>query len=574
MLLSTLLLSFLVARAARAGSRQCRCIPGDSCWPSVSDWLALNDTVQGRLISTIPLASPCHTSSYNETTCGILKQEWPYADVHISSPSSYVAPLPQNQSCDPFTPRETECQLGNYPAYVVNASTADDAIAAVQFAQQHNIRLVIKSTGHDLLGRSSGSGSLSIWMHSFKTITIFENFIARYEQAEYYHGPAVRIGTGLVAYEVFEETKKKGLRVLGGTCPSVSIGGGYTSGGGHSLLSTKYGLSADNVLEWDVVTASGQRVTATPSQNTDLYWALSGGGTGVFGVVISVVVKAFPDGMMSSAAVTFNATSSPSIDSFWSGVEALHKSIPTWLKENATAAYVVSDGTLSLQPLSLPDRSSDDVRALINPFLANLTALGIPYTLNITSFDSFLDLYSAFYPPLPYQLPPSSVVQASRLIPRSVFNSPNETASLIETQRQISSMQNSSLWIVGNALSTPTPSSAAPPNAVLPAWRNALLHQMIVAQWYWNGTRESNLLKQETLVGDVLPLLTAVAPESGTYMSEGNPGQEDWKEAFYGSNYESLMQVKDKWDPDGRFYAHAGVGSDEWLVDEKGRLCK
>lgn len=411
-------------------------------------------------------------------------------------------------------------------------------------------------------------------MHSFKTITIFENFTARYEQAEYYHGPAVRIGTGLVAYEVFEETKKKGLRVLGGTCPSVSIGGGYTSGGGHSLLSTKYGLSADNVLEWDVVTASGQRVTATPSQNTDLYWALSGGGTGVFGVVISVVVKAFPDGMMSSATVTFNATSSPSIDSFWSGVEALHKSIPTWLKENATAAYVVSDGTLSLQPLSLPDRSSDDVRALINPFLANLTALGIPYTLNITSFESFLDLYSAFYPPLPYQLPPSSVVQASRLIPRSVFNSPDETASLIETQRQISSMQNSSLWIVGTALSTPTPSSAAPPNAVLPAWRNALLHQMIVAQWYWNGTRESNLFKQETLVGDVLPLLTAVAPESGTYMSEGNPGQEDWKEAFYGSNYKSLMQVKDKWDPDGRFYAHAGVGSDEWLVDEKGRLCK
>ena len=189
----------------------------------------------------------------------------------------------------------------------MNASTAGDAIAAVRFAQQHNIRLVIKSTGHDLLGRSSGSGSLSIWMHSFKEITIFENFTARYEHNDYYQGPAARIGTGLVAYEVFEATKKKGLRVLGGTCPSVSIGGGYTSGGGHSLLSTKYGLSADNVLEWDVVTASGQRVTATPSQNTDLYWALSGGGTGVFAIIISVVVKAFPDGIISSAAITFNA---------------------------------------------------------------------------------------------------------------------------------------------------------------------------------------------------------------------------------------------------------------------------
>lgn len=97
---------------------------------------------------------------------------------------------------------------------------------------------------------------------------------------------------------------------------------------------------------------------------------------------------------------------------------------------------------------------------------------------------------------------------------------------------------------------------------------------MVVAQWDWNATRTMNLLKQETLLRGVLPLLTALAPESGTYMSEGNPGQKDWKKVFHGSNYKSLMQVKDKWDPDGRSFAHAGVGSDEWLVDEKGRLCK
>jgi FAD/FMN-containing dehydrogenase len=91
---------------------------------------------------------------------------------------------------------------------------------------------------------------------------------------------------------------------------------------------SQHGVHADNALEWDVILASGERVTASPSENPDLYWGLSGGGEGVFAVILGITVKIFPDGIVTTAKLTFNISSSPSEDAFWSGVETFHSSIP------------------------------------------------------------------------------------------------------------------------------------------------------------------------------------------------------------------------------------------------------
>lgn len=80
-----------------------------------------------------------------------------------------------------------------------------------------------------------------------------------------------------------------GKVVVGGECPTVGIAGGYTQGGGHSALSTNFGLAADQTLCFDVVTAAGELVTASREENEDLYWALSGGGAGNYGIVVSMV---------------------------------------------------------------------------------------------------------------------------------------------------------------------------------------------------------------------------------------------------------------------------------------------
>ncbi len=487
-----------------------------------------------------------------------------------SSPSSFVDPLAQNQSCDPFQPEISPCRLGNDPVYVVNASSPAHVASALQFAQINNIRVVIKSTGHDLLGKSSGSGSLSIWVYSLKDISFTHNYDGQNVFANY-SGPAARLGSGVMVSEAVEASAKEGLRVLGGACPTVAVAGGYTAGGGHSILSSKYGLSADNVLEWEVVTANGEHVVATPSSNVDLYWALSGGGAGVFAVVISMTVKAFPEGIISAGSLSFNISFSPSEDVFWSAVEDFHKFLPQVLENGVAAGYVIAGGTFSLRPLTAPDLPGEYVVNLLSSYLTTLEQLKIPYSVDVKTYPSYSAMYAAFFGPLPYGANsyPHSEVQVSRLIPRSTLT--NQTSQLIDAHRKIAAMQNGSFWIVGNAYQIPRTPSAAPPNSVLPAWRDASVHQMIVGPWDWSSPWEENVAKDGILRDDVLPLLSEFS--TATYLNEGNAGQTDWKEAFYGSNYEKLEQVKGAWDPNNLFYAQTGVGSDMFALDSMGRLC-
>ncbi|CAH0057485.1 unnamed protein product [Clonostachys solani] len=572
MLLSLTLL-WITSMIGRIRALECRCFPGDSCWPSSDDWAGLNQTVHGRLIATIPLASVCHDPTYDAEACIALKQRWPYASVHIPSSSSFSSPWAQNQTCDPYTPQDKVCEIGNYPVYAVNASTTDHVAATLKFVRENNIRLIIKSTGHDLLGKSSGAGSLSLWMHSFQGLDFTQSYSGSNTYNDY-QGPAVRIEPGVIGGDIQMAAQKEGLRVVGGTCGSVAIGGGYTTGGGHSLLSGKYGLSADNVLEWEMMTASGELITATPSQNEDLYWALSGGGAGVFGVIVGVTLKAFPDGIVSGAGISFNISASPSEDAFWLAVESFHNHLPEWQEQSTTATYSFRVGTFSIQPIVLPDQNEDALRALIGPFLSDLDELEIPYTSRVVAYPTYLDLHATYYGPLPEGQVLAAVVQVSRLLPRSLISSTDGKKSLISTLQKIYSLVGGSLAIVGNGIAVPKTSSAASSNSVNPAWRDSAIHQLIVWPWNWQASLTSNLEAQDTLLNVVLQLLKDLSPGSGTYLNEGNPEQADWKEAFYGENYDRLRSIKARWDSDDLFYAVTGVGSDDWGLDSVGRLCK
>lgn len=109
----------------------------------------------------------------------------------ISDPSSVQAPFFANQSCDPFTSPKDPCRYGNYVRYAVNVSTPDDVVATIQFAKKHNIRFVIRNTGHDYLGRSTGAGAISVWTHHLKDIDFLDWSDANYT------GKAVKVGAGV-----------------------------------------------------------------------------------------------------------------------------------------------------------------------------------------------------------------------------------------------------------------------------------------------------------------------------------------------------------------------------------------
>jgi len=104
----------------------------------------------------------------------------------------------------------------------------------------------------------------------------------------------VRLGTGVQLSEAYKWLAMYNLTIIGGICGSVSAIGGYLQGGGHSPLSRWKGMTVDQVLEYDVVTADGQRQTVSACQNNDLFWALSGGGGSTYAIVLSAVSRTLP----------------------------------------------------------------------------------------------------------------------------------------------------------------------------------------------------------------------------------------------------------------------------------------
>lgn len=254
----------------------------------------------------------------------------------MNDSASVMSPYFANQSCDPFTARATPCTLGNYVQYAVAVQSYTDVINTISFAKSHNIRFVIRNTGHDYLGRSTGAGALSVWTHHLKNIT-FKNW-----EDSFYKGKAVKLGAGVQGYDIMAAAKDEGVVVVGGECPTVGPAGGYTQGGGHSALSTSFGLSADNTVEWEVVTANGELLTASRTENTDLYWALSGGGAGNYGVVLSMTVKVFPDAAVASASLVFVTSNNPP-DRFWEAVDAFHKALPDIIDAGCMVVYDITD---------------------------------------------------------------------------------------------------------------------------------------------------------------------------------------------------------------------------------------
>lgn len=151
----------------------------------------------------------------------------------------------------------------------------------MRIARENNIRLIVKSSGHDFLGRSSAPGSLSIWVHNLNSLTYHEDQFTLTDSSNstkcptVIPGDAITAGGGSGMYSLYSLADEHNTTVVGGGAKTVSVGG-YISGGGHSLLSPKYGLAADNVLEIEVVTPMGEILIANEKQNCDLFWALCG----------------------------------------------------------------------------------------------------------------------------------------------------------------------------------------------------------------------------------------------------------------------------------------------------------
>lgn len=407
----------------------CRCTPSDTCWPSPSDWSLFNQTVKGRLIATVPLAAVCYPDSdlYDSAKCAQLREDWHLTATHYRDSASvmnqFFARGPDGSGCNAFVdsssassdfgPVEVDieveaaaplsekgknknqakarCSLGANVVYSVNASSPTDFVHTMAFAHQNNIRLVIRNTGHDYLGKSTGFGALALWTHHMKDIE-FLDFDNTHDAEQHgsvaYKGKAARLGAGVQVSDAFAAAKAQGLVLHGGNCESVGVVGGYTQGGGHSVLSSAFGLGADQVLEWEVVIPPSpstahpepRLVTATPfNEHEDLYWALSGGGGGTFGAVVSVTVKAVEDFETAGATLMFSAAGLEDRKTFLKGVQAWLEALPEIVDLGAGAIWFLLKDVLAVSPVMAPRVKARELEEAFKPVLEKLDGLGIPY---------------------------------------------------------------------------------------------------------------------------------------------------------------------------------------------------
>ena len=168
------------------------------------------------------------------------------------------------------------------PGLIARCRGVADIVAAVDHARDAGAEISIKGGGHNVAGRAVTEGGVMIDLSPMRGVHV--------DPA----GRTARAQAGVTWGELNRETQLHGLAVTGGTISTTGIAG-LTLGGGLGWLMGKHGLAADNLLSAEVVTASGDVVTASDSENPDLFWALRGGG-GNFGVVSSFEYRLHPVG--------------------------------------------------------------------------------------------------------------------------------------------------------------------------------------------------------------------------------------------------------------------------------------
>jgi len=170
--------------------------------------------------------------------------------------------------------------VSKHPGVIARCSGVADVITAVNFARANNLLTAIRGGGHNVGGRALCDDGLVIDLSRMRSVFVDEGT------------RRVRVQGGATLGDLDRETHVFGLAVPAGIVSKTGIGG-LTLGGGVGWLIRKYGMTVDNLLSAQVVTAEGKVLTASSSENDDLFWGLRGGG-GNFGVVTSFEFQAHP----------------------------------------------------------------------------------------------------------------------------------------------------------------------------------------------------------------------------------------------------------------------------------------
>ncbi|KAF8929219.1 hypothetical protein BGZ47_001196 [Haplosporangium gracile] len=225
-------------------------------------WSAFKNSVDGNLIATFPAARECHDPYYDKVQCDRIQKGYYDARWRTDEPGILLQTnwrMFHGRGCL-GTNQSTPCYRGAVPVYTVKAMSVAHIQETVRFASEHNIRLVIKNTGHDFLSRSTAPSSISL----------------------------CRVRDGYKAVDTHSRI------AIGGGHGSVGAVDSFYLGGGHGPLTSRHGLCADHVLQYTVVTADSEVRIANDYLNQNLFRAQRGGALGFAVVPFLDYARSFP----------------------------------------------------------------------------------------------------------------------------------------------------------------------------------------------------------------------------------------------------------------------------------------
>jgi FAD/FMN-containing dehydrogenase len=476
--------------------------------------------------------------------------------------------------------------------YAVAARTAEDVAAAVAFAREHGVRMVVKGTGHDYLGRSSARDSLLVWTHHMRDIAVHDGFSITGGDSSHTPVPAITVSAGTRWLEAYAAATGRGRYVQGGGCTSVGAAGGFTQGGGFGSFSKRFGTAAGNVLEVEVVTADGEVLVANDAQHEDLFWAVRGGGGGTFGIVTKMTfrIHEMPD-TFGAAIGTISARSDADYRRL---IRTFVEFFPAHLDNEHWGEQVrfAPDNTMEVA-LTMLDLDDAAARAVWEPFTDWVARHGdvvsgeiffasLPFsamwdvewwTANVPDFITRDDRSGR--PPSLYwwtsnQGEVSQYLHAyrSRWIPRALFEASADTLTdaLFEASRHWHFTLHANKALSG---ATAEARDRDGRTSINPAAFDAaaLLIMASNQQNLYPGVpgHDPDEVAGRAIVARIDTAMRRIrdaTPGAGSYVNETDYFEPDWQHSFWGDNYPRLLDIKRRYDPANLFRVHHGVGSD------------
>ena len=585
---ATLALIGSVARPAAAALPRVR--PGDPAWPSRADWQRLHAQTGGRLVEVHSPLSVCRDDPVG-TACrdvfGELKNPYYIGD-------------------DPALTQTTgwiDAWTSQPSVYAVAAETPGDVAAAVNFARDNNLRLVVRGGGHSYLGTSSAPDSLMIWTRRMNAITTHDAFIP--QGCALSARPAVSIGAGAIWLHTYDAVTTSGGRyVQGGGCATVGVAG-LVLGGGFGSYSKRYGTAAASLLEAEIVTADGAVRIANACTQPDLFWALKGGGGGTFGVITRVTLGTHDlTDVFCIVATTIHATSDAAMrrliarfldfyadnlmNPHWGEIAAIRPgrrleiSMASSGLDNQQAEAIwqpflrwVAEASDDFAFLTPPQIRSGPARHRWDPAFLKAHLPGairsddrpgapadnIYWSANVSEAGHFIYGYESVWLPASLLQPDrrdalaDALFAASKLasvelhFQKGLAGAPADVlAAARDTATNPAMLDAFVLAIIG--------SEGPPAYPGLPGYAPDLAA----------GRHDAARVARSMLA------LRSVVPEASSYVAESSFFEHDWQKCYWGSNYSRLLAVKQKSDPQGLFFVRHGVGSEVWSDDGFTRL--